>query len=129
MPTKLTVVKGSEDTETTPKRKPSFYRVFADRLRNWEPQDYFDEFEGLLEMLQDAQIPKRYKAMMVRAVVAAYINFDYMEDGEKDAVVDTIESLDGVELVSEIYRSSSRDSRTYILLHHLGHHIHGGLRR
>jgi hypothetical protein len=125
----LSVVKDSENVvEPTPKRRPNLHRVLADRLRKWEPADYNDEFLALLEMIRDAQIPKRYQSMMVRAIVAAYIRFDWLEADEKGEVADTIASLDGRELVSEIYRSSSFNSRRYILLHHLGYHLRGGLR-
>ncbi len=117
----------SEGAEATPKRRPNLYRVLANRLKIWQPADYNDEFLALLEMVRDSQIPRRYRSMMVRAVVAAYVNFDSMQDEDKDEVADTIESLDGCELVSKIYRSSSRNSRRYILLKHLSYHISGGL--
>src|SRR3989344_4128054 len=111
----LTVVKSSDDLETIPKRRPTLYKVLAIRLRNWEPADYNNEFLALLEMIRDAQVPKRYQSMMVRAVVGAYIQFDYMTDEEKDEVADTIESLNGVGLVQDIYNSSPFNSRRNVL--------------
>jgi len=119
----LTVVKSSDDLETIPKRRPTLYKVLAIRLRNWEPADYNNEFLALLEMIRDAQVPKRYQSMMVRAVVGAYIQFDYMTDEEKDEVADTIESLNGVGLVQDIYNSSPFNSRRNVLLKQLSYHM------
>lgn len=118
---------GSSENEPKKRNKPSLYNVLATRLRNWDPAEDTEELLRLLEMVRESQVPERWRPMMIRAVITAYINFDWMEDEEKYAVAHTIESLKGEELMRSMYASSPRSSRRYILLNHLGYHIKGGI--
>lgn len=107
--------------------RQSFYRVLADRLMSWpDNDDSGEELIELLRMIRGSAIPQRYRLMLLRGVIQAYINFEYSEDKFKIDVGGTIESLDGKELVALMYHNASWGSRHRVLLRQLSHFYPGG---
>ncbi len=105
-------------------RKTSLFHALADRLENWENNcETWEELTNLLEMIQRSRIPKRYRTMVLRGIIEAYINQDSTSSDLKDTVAQVISSLDGKSYVEEWENRSLWNSRYKVLLHQLGHHF------